>query len=143
MTLAQKDGMKEVPFLNLLAASWINFQNHDWIHHGELLLNEVHEVPLAEDEPARRRYRQTKMLIGKTQRDPTRSPDGERSPVTFINEVTHWWDGSQIYGRDQETTDSLRAGVGGMLRVEESGLLPLDGKGIETTPNGTTDDCST
>ena len=91
----------------LLAASWINFQNHDWIHHGELPLNEVHEIPLAEDDPARRKYRQTKMFIGKTQADPTRKPAGEQTPVTFINEVTHWWDGSQIYGSDQETVDGL------------------------------------
>ena len=131
--LARKGEMKEVPFLNLLAASWINFQNHDWIHHGELLINDLHEVPLAKDDPARDKYRQTKMFIGKTQHDPTRKPDIEQTPITFINEVTHWWDGSQIYGSDQETVDSLRTGVGGMLRVEDSGLLPVDDKGIEKT----------
>ena len=131
--LSRKGEMKEVPFLNLLAASWINFQNHDWIHHGELLINDVHEVPLAEDDPARNKYRQTKMFIGKTQHDPTRKPDIEQTPVTFINEVTHWWDGSQIYGSDQETVDSLRTGVDGMLRIDDGGLLPVDKKGIEKT----------
>ena len=131
--LARKGEMKEVPFLNLLAASWINFQNHDWIHHGELLINDVHEVPLARDDPARGKYRQTKMFIGKTQHDPTRKPDIEQTPVTFINEVTHWWDGSQIYGSDQETVDSLRTGVNGTLRIEDGGLLPVDRKGIEKT----------
>ncbi|MDQ6814806.1 MAG: tetratricopeptide repeat protein, partial [Bacteroidota bacterium] len=30
--LTRTDGMKEVSFLNLLAASWIQFQNHDWIN---------------------------------------------------------------------------------------------------------------
>ena len=131
--LSRKGEMKEVPFLNLLAASWINFQNHDWIHHGELLINDVHEVPLAEDDPARSKYRQTKMFIGKTQHDPTRKPDIEQTPVTFINEVTHWWDGSQIYGSDQETVDSLRTSVDGMLRIDDGGLLPVDKKGIEKT----------
>ena len=48
--LARGEEMKEVPFLNLLAASWINFQNHDWVHHGESLVNDVHEIPLAEDD---------------------------------------------------------------------------------------------
>lgn len=131
--LTRESEMKEVPFLNLLAASWINFQNHDWIHHGELLLNDVHEVPLAKDDPARSKYRQTKMFIGKTQNDPTRKPDTEETPVTFINEVTHWWDGSQIYGSDQETIDSLRTGIDGMLRINDGGLLPVDKKGIEKT----------
>ncbi|MCW3108280.1 MAG: putative hem peroxidase, partial [Segetibacter sp.] len=31
--LTRNEGMKEVPFLNLLAASWIQFENHDWINH--------------------------------------------------------------------------------------------------------------
>ncbi len=131
--LARGKAMKEVPFLNLLAASWINFQNHDWVHHGEPLLNDVHEIPLAEDDPARKKYWQTKMFVGKTQADPTRMPDGEQTPITFVNEVTHWWDGSQIYGSDQETLDRLRSGVDGKLRVTAEGNLPLDEKGIEQT----------
>ena len=131
--LARGEEMKEVPFLNLLAASWINFQNHDWVHHGEPLLNEVHEIPLAEDDPARKKHWQTKMFIGKTQADPTRMPDKDQTPMTFINEVTHWWDGSQIYGSNQETLDKLRTGVDGKLRLDDAGNLPLDDKGIERT----------
>ena len=131
--LARGERMKEVPFLNLLAASWINFQNHDWVHHGEPLINEVHEIPLAEDDPARKKHWQTRMFVGKTQSDPTRMSDRERTPITFINEVTHWWDGSQIYGSDQETLDTLRTGVGGTLRLDDAGNLPLDDKGIEQT----------
>ena len=131
--LARGEQLKEVPFLNLLAASWINFQNHDWVHHGEPLINEVHEIPLAEDDPARKKHWQTKMFVGKTQADPTRMSDGEVTPVTFINEVTHWWDGSQVYGSDQETLDKLRTGVDGKLRLDDAGNLPLDEKGIEQT----------
>ena len=125
--------MKEVPFLNLLAASWINFQNHDWIHHGEPLAKDVHEIPLAEDDPARKRYRRSNMFVGKTQADQTRMPDKEETPVTFINEVTHWWDGSQIYGSDQETVNRLRSGVDGKLRLNEDGTLPLGKNDIEET----------
>ena len=129
-----RDGeMKEVPFLNLLAAAWIQFQNHDWVTHGDTLLTEVHEIPLAEDDPARKRYWQTKMFVGKTQTDPTRMGDKEETPITFINEVTHWWDGSQIYGSDQETVEHLRSGVDGKLRLKDDGTLPLDKKGMEET----------
>ena len=131
--LTREGEMKEVPFLNLLAASWINFQNHDWIHHGEPLAKDVHEIPLAESDPARQKYRQTNMFVGKTQPDQTRMPDGEETPITFINEVTHWWDGSQIYGSDQETVDRLRSSVGGKLRMNDDGTLPLGKKGIEDT----------
>src|SRR5690606_8379527 len=30
-----RDEFKPVPFLNMLAASWIQFMNHDWLSHGQ------------------------------------------------------------------------------------------------------------
>lgn len=133
LLLTREGAMKEVPFLNLLAAAWINFENHDWIDHGETLADEVYEIPLAEDDPARRRYRQASMLVGKTQGDPTRRADLQEPAATFVNEVTHWWDGSQIYGSDQETVDRLRSHVGGELRLSPDGTLPVSGNGVEET----------
>ena len=131
--LTRGDEMKEVPFLNLLAASWIQFQNADWINHGENLLTDIIEVQLAEDDPARKKFWQTKMLIPKTQADPTRTEGKEDAPISFINEVTHWWDGSQIYGSDQETVDRLRSHIDGKLKLNPDGTLPLGSKGIEDT----------
>ena len=37
------------------------------------------------------------MPIERTRQDPSADPDG---PPTFVTDDTHWWDGSQIYGRD-------------------------------------------
>jgi hypothetical protein len=128
--LARGEETKTVPFLNMLAAVWIQFQNHDWISHGENVVPGAIEVPLAEDDPARVRYGQTHMYIARTQPDPTRQADDE-TPITFINELTHWWDGSQIYGSDQATQDRLRSGVDGKLRLHEDGTLPLTRKGVE------------
>jgi hypothetical protein len=125
--------MKEVPFLNTLAACWIQFQNADWINHGENTLKELIEVPLGEEDPARKKFLQTKMFIPRTQPDPTRMNGKEVAAASFINEVTHWWDGSQIYGSDQETVDRLRSGVDGKLNINPDGTLPLDHKGIEQT----------
>ena len=125
--------VQEVPFLNMLAAAWIQFMNGDWINHGEILYDDVIRVPLADDDPARSRYGQDAMLIGRTQPDPTRAGSGEAGATSSINEVTHWWDGSQIYGSDQATQDSLRSGIDGKLRLQDDGLLPLDAKGIEMT----------
>ena len=125
--------MQEVPFLNLLSAAWIQFMNGDWINHGEIYFNDVIEVPLPEDDPARTRYWQTKIFVGRTQADPTRMSGREEAVASAINEVTHWWDGSQIYGSDQATQDRLRSGVDGKLRLNEDGTLPLDRKGIEDT----------
>jgi hypothetical protein len=123
--------MKEVPFLNLLAASWIQFMTHDWINHGEIHYAGAIEVPLPADDEARRRYGQDKMFIGRGQDDPTRSSGVEVAACSAINEVTHWWDGSQIYGSDQATQDRLRSHVAGKMRLNPDGTLPLDGKGVE------------
>ncbi len=131
--LTRQGPIKEVPFLNLLAASWIQFQNHDWVNHGEVVLEKPLEVPLAEDDPARKKFHQTKMFVGRTQPDPTRHEGKEETPITFINEVTHWWDGSQVYGSDQQTVDRLRSNVDGKLKLTDQQTLPLTDKGLEDT----------
>ncbi len=131
--LTRGETMKEVPFLNLLAASWIQFQNHDWISHGEILQRDIIEIPLEEDDPARTRFHQRNMFIGRTQPDPTRREYDEPTPVTHINEVTHWWDGSQLYGSNQATQDRVRSGVDGKLRLDDDLTLPVAGNGVEDT----------
>ena len=131
--LTRQGEMKTIPFLNLWAAAWINFQNHDWIDHGQTLTDEYHEIPLPADDPARERFRQTKMLLPKSQPDPTRRPGQEETPISFINEVTHWWDASQIYGSDQETVDRLRSHDDGKLRINADGSLPVGQNGVEET----------
>lgn len=134
LKLLTRDGeMKEVPFLNMLAACWIQFENHDWINHGENVLNDLLEIPLAENDPARKKFWQTKIMVPRTQPDPTRMDGKEDNPISYINEVTHWWDGSQIYGSDQARVDHLRSGVDGKLRLNADGTLPLDSKNIEET----------
>src|SRR5205807_1874182 len=40
-----KTGMTPVPFLNLLAAAWIQFQVHDWFSHGDNSTTEFFHVP--------------------------------------------------------------------------------------------------
>jgi tetratricopeptide (TPR) repeat protein len=128
-----RPAMTEVANLNLLAASWIQFMNGDWINHGEILFKDSIGVPLPQDDPARSRYRQSKMFIGKTQPDPTRDGDHEPAATSSINEVTHWWDGSQIYGSDRATQNRLRSGRLGKMRVNNEGMLPVDSTGVEDT----------
>jgi hypothetical protein len=129
--LTRGERMKEVPFLNLLAASWIQFETHDWVSHGDNLRDDSHEIRLANDDEVRRKYLLDTMTIGRTQRDPTHLPQGEPMPITFINEVTHWWDGSQIYGSDWKTLARLRSGRDGKLRIEPDGRLPLGTNDVE------------
>ena len=122
--------VQEVPFLNLLAASWIQFMIHDWVSHSDTEPNAFIRVPLAADDPACARYLQTKLAIGETQVDPTRGgrsgTEKEPAKTSFLNEVTHWWDGSQIYGSDQGTQDRLRSKDSGKMRLNADGTLPID-----------------
>jgi hypothetical protein len=131
--LAPRGPRAEVPFLNLWAAAWIQFMIHDWISHGSPDHSVVDRVPLASDDPFRR-YGVETLDIPATHHDLTRrEADGNRPP-TFVNEVTHWWDGSQIYGSDAATQRSLRSGVLGKLALTDDGLLPVDANtGVERT----------
>jgi hypothetical protein len=130
--LTREGEMKKAPFINMLAAAWIQFQNHDWISHGETLQRDYFEIPLEEDDPARLKYQQDKLFIGKTQPDPTKHPE-DKAALTFINEVTHWWDGSQLYGSYEEDTLRLRSFNDGKLIIKEDGTLPIAKDGVEDT----------
>lgn len=131
--MTRDEGFKEVPFLNLLAAGWIQFQNHDWVSHGDNNTGELYEIPLAADDPAREKYHMTHMFVPKTTTDPLRKADETIEAPVHLNEVTHWWDGSQIYGSDQETQDSLRSHKDGKMALTADGRLPLDANGVEKT----------
>lgn len=126
------DGYKRVPFLNLLAGAWIQFMNHDWVSYGDPSTEKLYAIPLAADDPARKRLHQTHMFVGATQDDPTADPSDPT--VGHINEVTSWWDGSQIYGSDEPTQRRVRSGVDGKLRIDpKTGNLPLADDGQEET----------
>jgi hypothetical protein len=126
-------GMKPVPFLNMLAAAWIQFQVHDWFGHGDNSATDFFHVPLAEDDVLRK-YHLTELLVGKTVRDV--SALGQPLPPVYKNEVTHWWDLSEIYGSSNEKANAMRAkAADGSLKAElaldAKGLIPVDSDGFE------------
>lgn len=111
--------------INILGVSWVQFMTHDWFaHSNDLSLENVMTVPLPEDDELRERGIEH-LNVMRTAPDPTRtSKDKDRAP-TFQNQVTHWWDGSQIYGSDQATQDRLRSGVDGkLILTDKNQLLP-------------------
>ena len=130
------NGMKPVPFLNLLAAAWIQFMVHDWFSHGDNDPNNFFYVPLAADDPLTAQYNITQLVIPKTTRD--LSAIGQPLPPVYKNEVTHWWDASQLYGSSVSAVNALRArDVLGNLKAElamdATGLLPTLSDGFEQT----------
>ncbi len=105
--------------LNLLAGAWIQFEVHDWFSHGKNEEENPWLVPIADDDP----WPERPMPIQRTRRDPSADPDG---PPTFVTDDTHWWDGSQIYGRDPAFAHALRTGENGRLHIDERGLIPRE-----------------
>jgi hypothetical protein len=104
--------------LNVLAACWIQFQNHDWFSHGDNSPTDYLEVSLNPDDP----WGEDVMTVRATAK-PQQTADGTELPPAYLNSVTHWWDGSQIYGSDEERCRELRTGSDGMMRIDD-GFLP-------------------
>lgn len=130
--LTRDSGFKPVEFLNLSAGAWIQFMVHDWVSYGDSTQGAPYRIELEPDDPARRLLHQTHMLVRPTQSDPTRGPR-DHAP-SHINEVTSWWDASQIYGSDAATQYNLRSHTGGKLKIDpETGNLPVLPDGVEMT----------
>ena len=104
--------------LNLLAAAWIQFMVHDWFVHKRS--TETVDLPVAPGDD----WSDPAIRIFKTEPEP-QSPKSKRPPA-YANLNSHWWDSSQIYGGDPVTAAKLRTQIGGRLRIEPTGLLPVD-----------------
>lgn len=120
--LFTRDKFQPVPFLNLLAGAWIQFQVHDWFAHGhDKDESKWFNIPLAADDP----WTARPMRVAATEVDPTYKKESGKPPA-FVNKNSHWWDGSQIYGSDRPTMERLRSGADGKLRINVDGRLPLN-----------------
>jgi hypothetical protein len=107
--------------LNVLAAAWIQFMTRDWFSHGDNDPKEPYSIPLQDAD----RWPERPMRVQRTRRDPTRCPMSA-GPPTFTNDVTHWWDASQVYGSDAKLQSRLRAMQGGKLKLDDRGRLLTD-----------------
>jgi hypothetical protein len=113
--------------LNLLAAAWIQFQVHGWFRHNHDYSTWL-SIPVAPDDdwPYER-----PIIVPATQKAQAGSSSAD--PPAYINDLSHWWDGSQIYGY-RETAKILRSFENGKLIVTPEGLLPIDPEdGIDIT----------
>jgi hypothetical protein len=130
-TLMTREQFQPATILNLLAAAWIQFEVHDWFSHGKVdPANGEFQVPLPEGDD----WPEAAMKIPVTEPDSEPSPDAARRP-TFRNHVTHWWDGSQIYGSRPTIAAKVRTMQDGKLKLDEarSILLLDDFTGLDLT----------
>jgi hypothetical protein len=112
---------QEAAFLNVIAAAWIQFMVHDWFVHKKGVWSHTHDIPLDAGDS----WHERPMRVPKTPADPPKVAESTRPPA-YINENTHWWDGSEIYGSSPSTQASLRAGREGKVLVSPSGRLGVD-----------------
>ncbi|MFC6066041.1 peroxidase family protein [Streptomyces ochraceiscleroticus] len=109
---------------NSLLAAWLQFMVRDWLSHGKSPTENPWEVPLLEGDT----WPERPMYIMRTPDDPTRDPAAPpETPMTHVNEFSHWWDGSQIYGANAEQQRHRRTGELGKLHVGDDEQLPFPG----------------
>lgn len=122
-SLMAREQFKPATSINFIAASWIQFMVHDWFDHGPNTVANPIEFDLPNGDPLGSGV----MSVQRTAPDPERAVSEDAYlPPTYRNVNTHWWDGSQLYGSDKATNNSIRAFTDGKLKVENDGTLPRD-----------------
>jgi Animal haem peroxidase len=114
---------------NALVAAWLQFMIRDWFSHGPSPKDHPWSVELTADDD----WQPAPMLIMRTRPDPTRPAGPSKLPLTWASTETHWWDGSQIYGKSLEEQKFVRSGSHGKLRLGPNGL-PLYPTGADRNP---------
>jgi len=123
--------------VNLFLAAWLQFMVHDWLSHG---INDTQSPPLRFPVPEDDDWPKPEMTILRTCADHQRGPRDEGRPPTYRNIVTHWWDGSQIYGSDLRMQRCVRSSPtkellpDGKLYLDETGHLPVDPEAADHDP---------
>jgi len=121
---------QKAPFFNVLAAFWIQFMTHDWFSHLEdghnqrswmevgcrtQLVKSI-EQPLTEADIQRLGCRPgdriDRAYVAEDSEPPAFTHEGRsyltRAPKTMRNNVTAWWDASQLYGYDESSRKRVK-----------------------------------
>ena len=121
LELLTRTTFQPATILNVIAAAWIQFMVHDWFVHKKGIWSVTHDIPVGDGDG----WHERPMRVPKT---PAETPKvaGSKLPPAYVNENTHWWDGSQVYGSTPAEQASLRIGRDGKLLVTPSGRLGVD-----------------
>jgi hypothetical protein len=123
--LLTRDRFIAAESVNSLVAAWLQFMIRDWFSHGTSPTDRPWEVLLTDDDP----WPERPLRIMRTPDDPTRDPHAPAgTPDTRVNVSSHWWDASQIYGRNAAEQHQLRTGERGKLHLwdDEQAPVPAD-----------------
>lgn len=128
--------------VNVIAAAWIQFMTHDWFSHSLDEAADPIRVPVPENDPmfapgefidvtptAIDAWVNDYQEFDEDAKEKVRVPLARPIP-TYQNEVTHWWDGSQIYGTNQSINNAIRSFEGGKLILNSDGFIPVGSDGL-------------
>ena len=128
--LFTRDTFQPATILNVMAAAWIQFQTHDWFVHRT-----GHDGQRPRDSAGGRRP--VARAPDARAQDARRSAEAARiprGPPAYVNDNSHWWDGSQVYGSTPAVQATLRTGTDGQGQVGDDCRLGLDPvTGLEIT----------
>jgi len=117
--LMTREEFQPATILNLLAAAWLQFMVHDWFVHKRSKTDFI-DIPTDPGDD----WGAASVRVPRSVPEP--APAGSTRPPAYANLNSHWWDSSQIYGCDREMAARLRTHSSGKLRIEPTGLLPVD-----------------
>lgn len=101
---------------------WGQFLDHD-ITHSATNSDETVTIEVPEGDEYFDPYGTGEATISMNRSEYTLDEDGNRIQA---NDITAWIDGSNVYGSDEETANSLRSFEGGKLSMSEDNMLPID-----------------
>jgi hypothetical protein len=118
--LLKRNGkFKPAATLHQGAAWWIQFMIHDWFFHDVENENPI-MIPLGRNDA----WGASHMSVRRTAQDRrSHSEIANNVPPVYQNRETHWWDGSQIYGRNKQILATLRTYEGGRMKLDANNHL--------------------
>src|SRR5215212_6303490 len=126
LDLMTRDEFKPATNLNILAAAWIQFENHNWFFHGRGNPEETMDVPIDDSDDWPEHPMRVRRTVSSLRPEGASNGSGKMSEIDFANTETHWWDGSQIYGASLEKQQEIRAFEDGKLKIKPDGRLHED-----------------
>ncbi|XP_030460091.2 alpha-dioxygenase 2 isoform X2 [Syzygium oleosum] len=121
--LARKEFIDNGKQFNMIACSWIQFMIHDWVDHME----ETEQVEIKAPDEVAEECPLKSFRFYKTKKVSTGSSHWKNGS---LNIRTPWWDGSVIYGNDDNGERRVRTFKDGKLKISGEGLLEHNEKGI-------------
>ncbi|KAI3409556.1 uncharacterized protein J3R85_019154 [Psidium guajava] len=121
--LAREEFIDSGKQFNMIACSWVQFMIHDWVDHME----ETEQVEIKAPDEVAEECPLKSFRFYKTKKVSTASSHLKSGT---LNIRTPWWDGSVIYGNDDNGERRVRTFKDGKLKISGDGLLEHNKKGI-------------